>query len=184
MGSDNLVSMQDIFSFPNPVNEVSARLVAAGVVVMAALTLALQEPLIIVALALGFVARALAGPRFSPLGRLVTQVVTPRLHMPPKYVAGPPKRFAQTIGAVISLAALVLAFGFGQTGAAYWLVGMIGVFATLESVLAFCVGCKIFGVLMAMGLIPEQVCAACANIWSRPGMQASAASTRNTLANE
>lgn len=178
------MSTKDLFSFPSSVNEVSARLVAAGVVVLAALTLALQEPLIIAPLAFGFVTRALAGPRFSPLGRLVTQVVTPRLQVRPKYVAGPPKRFAQTIGAGISLAALALAFGFGQVGAAYWLIGMIDVFATLESVFGFCVACKIFGGLMDVGLIPQQVCAECANIWSQPGMDASAPSTRNTLVKE
>ncbi len=173
------MSLKNVLSFPNPVNEVSARLVAAGVVVMVTLTLVMQEPLLIVPIAFGFVARALAGPRFSPLGLLVTRVITPRLPVQPKYTAGPPKRFAQTIGAVISVAALCLAFGFGRPDAAYWLVAMIGVFATLESVLAFCVACKVFGLLMAVGIIPPQICAECANIWSRPGMHAPTASARN-----
>ena len=59
----------------------------------------------------------------------------------------------------------MLAFGFGLTGAAYVLVGMIVAAATLESVFAFCVGCKIFGVLMRVGVIPESVCERCNNLW-------------------
>ena len=48
-------------------------------------------------LAYGFIARVLSGPRLSPLARLATAVVAPRLGAP-KPVPGPPKRFAQAIG--------------------------------------------------------------------------------------
>lgn len=80
-----------LFTFPNPVNEVSARLVAVGVVLLAFATLALDQPWLLIPLAYGFVARALTGPSLSPLGQLVTRVVTPRLAATPRYVAGPPK---------------------------------------------------------------------------------------------
>jgi hypothetical protein len=165
---------KDVFTFPNPVNEVSARVVAAGVVTLATATVASRRRWLIVPLAYGFVARAVSGPTLSPLGQLATRVITPHLPVPPKPTPGPPKRFAQTIGAVISLTALVLAFGFRRTKAAYALVAMIGVFATLESGFGFCVGCKIFGILMRFGLIPDDVCAECANIWSRSQISASA----------
>jgi hypothetical protein len=165
---ESAVTTDELFRFPNPVNEVSARVVAAGVVGMAALILSLRRPWLIVPLAYGFVARAVSGPTLSPLGQVATRVVTPRLPVAPKLVAGPPKRFAQSLGAGISLTALVLAFGFRRHSAAYALVGLIGVFATLESAFAFCVGCKIFALLMRLGLVPEEVCAACANIWERP----------------
>src|SRR2546422_6234690 len=89
------MAMGRLFSFPNPVNELSARLVAGGVVILAALTLALDEPWLLVPLSYGFVARVLTGPTLSPLGQLVTRVIVPRLPLPAKYVAGPPKRFAQ-----------------------------------------------------------------------------------------
>lgn len=163
---------KDIFTFPNPVNEVSARVVAAGVVAMATATVISRRRWLILPIAYGFVARALTGPTLSPLGQVATRVITPRLGAPPKAVAGPPKRFAQTLGACISLAALTLAFPFKRTKAAFALVGMIAVFATLESGFGFCIGCKIFGVLMKMGLVPEEVCAECANIWTRPDIHA------------
>ena len=39
--------------------------------------------------------------------------------------------------------------------------------ATLESVFAYCLGCKIFAGLMRVGLIPEAACDECNDIWSR-----------------
>ena len=161
------MSSDGLFSFPNPVNEVSARLVAAGVVVMCAATLAFEQRWIIVVLAYGFVARVLTGPTLSPLGQLVTRVVVPSLPWSPKLVPGPPKRFAQSIGAALSLTALVLAFGFDENTAAYVCVALILVAATLESAFAICLGCKIFAALMRIGVIPESVCEECNDIWSR-----------------
>ena len=156
-----------MFSFPNPVNEVSARLVAGGVVLMCLATFVLGQPWIIVPLAYGFVARVLTGPTLSPLGQFVTRVLTPALPFAPKWVPGPPKRFAQGIGALLSVTALVLAFAFDESTAAYICVALILVAATLESVFALCLGCKIFAVLMRSGIIPESVCEECTDIWHR-----------------
>ncbi len=158
--------MKRLFSFPDPVNEVSARLVAAGVVILSVLTIALGQPWLIVVLAYGFVARVLTGPTLSPLGQLSTRVLTPALPFAAKLVPGPPKRFAQLIGATLSVGAVVLAFGFGETTAAYVLVGMITVAATLESVFALCLGCKIFALLMRVGIIPASVCERCNDLWA------------------
>ena len=156
-----------LFRFPDPVNEVSARLVAAGVVAMCAATLALQQPWILIPLAYGFVARVLTGPTLSPLGQLVTRVITPRLQVAARPLPGPPKRFAQGIGAVLSTTAVVLHFA-GVTGAAYMLVALILVAATLESALGFCIGCRLFALLMRTGIIPERICEACADLSRRP----------------
>jgi Domain of unknown function (DUF4395) len=164
-----------LFSFPNPVNEVSARLVAGGVLIMAVATIVLDQPWLTVVIAYGFVARVLTGPTLSPLGQLATRVLTPLLKVPAKPVSGPPKRFAQGIGAVLSVAAAILALGFGQHLAAYVVLGLVVVAATLESVFAYCVGCKIFGMLMRMGIIPEEICAECADIWRRPPAAAGSA---------
>ena len=91
--------------------ELAARTVAAGVAVLAALALVTGWRWLLVLLAVGFLARTLAGPRFSVLGRLATQVVAPRLGMP-RFVPGPPKRFAQSIGLVLTTVATVAAYGF------------------------------------------------------------------------
>lgn len=147
-------------------NEVSARLVAGGVVVLSVLTIVTDQRWLCALLAYGFVARVLSGPTFSPLGQLVTRAVTPRLPFAAKEVPGPPKRFAQGIGATLSVAACVVWFGFDHSGAARVLVGMITIAAALESILAFCLGCKLFAILMRVGVIPETVCERCSDIWA------------------
>jgi hypothetical protein len=155
-----------LFSFPNPVNEIAARLVAAGVVALSVVELATGDRWLLIPLAYGFVARALTGPTLSPLGRLVTSVVVPRLPVEPRLVPGPPKRFAQGIGATLTTLALV-AWLAGALGLADVLVGLLVVAATLESVFGVCLGCKLFGVLMRAGVIPERVCLECADISAR-----------------
>ena len=157
-----------VIGFPNPVNEKAARTVAGGVLALSALALVLSVTAgrawlwIVAALAAGFLARVLTGPRLSPLGQLATRVVAPHLGEP-KLVAGPPKRFAQAIGALITLAAV----GFlaaGHPGGTQILLGLMVIAAGLESIFAYCVGCKIFAMLMRAGLVPEETCTACANI--------------------
>jgi hypothetical protein len=150
-----------LIGFPETVNEVSARLVAAGVVVMSLAALVLRQHWLLVPLAYGFWARVLTGPKLSPLGQLVTRVVVPRLDVAPRIVPGPPKRFAQAIGAACTTTALVAYFGFGLTAVADVILGMMVVFATLESVFALCVGCRVFAALMRVGVIPAEVCEAC-----------------------
>jgi hypothetical protein len=159
--------MRSLFFFPNPVNEVSARLVAAGVVVMALLTITLGLKWMTVVIAYGFVARVLSGPTLSPLGQLVTRVITPRLDVAPRPVAGPPKRFAQGMGVAFSLTALVLT-GLGYWTAAEAVLGLLVVAATLESAFGICLGCLTFGLLMRAGIVPDEVCERCNDIWATP----------------
>lgn len=151
-----------LFAFPNPVNEYAAR-VTAGLVVLAAVGTALSGSVWgLAAIAVGFWLRLLFGPRISPLALLSVKVITPRLGRV-KLVAGPPKRFAQGMGAVVSTAALVL-FLAGAVPASWAVLGLLIVAASLEAFLAFCLGCVIFGWLQRRGLIPEDVCEACNNI--------------------
>ncbi|HUV11519.1 MAG TPA: DUF4395 domain-containing protein [Acidimicrobiia bacterium] len=153
-------------AFPETVNEVSARLVAAGVVAMAIGILAFGQWWILVPLAYGFLARVVAGPRFSPLGLLVTRALTPSLALEPRIVPGPPKQFAQGVGAVFSVSALVLHLA-GSSDAASVVLGMLVFAATLESAFGYCIGCKVFALLMRVGVIPESVCEACNDLTLR-----------------
>lgn len=155
-----------MFSFPNPVNDRAARTVAAGVVVLSVSAIAWRQPWLIVVLAYGFWARLLFGPRFSPLGQLATRVIAPRLGTP-RLVPGPPKRFAQGIGAAFSTTALVLWFGLGLTGAAWITLGLLAGAAFLEAAFGLCLGCKAFALLMKIGVVPESVCVECADVSAR-----------------
>ena len=151
-----------LFRFPNPVNEKVARTVAGLVVVLTMAVLALQSAWLLWALALGFWLRVLFGPRVSPFALLASRVIAPRLGAP-KLVPGPPKRFAQSIGAALSTGALV-AYYVGAPTLSWVLVGMITIAAFLESVFAICLGCLIFGQLQRIGVIPASVCEACNDI--------------------
>lgn len=158
--------MAKFFEFPNPVNETSARVVATGAVIMSVLFVVTGNPLILIPLTYGFVARVLMGPRISPLGRIATQVITPRLAGPHKLVAGPPKRFAQGIGALFSIIGSVLWIADLQI-ASRVVVGMLAGAASLEAFVGFCLGCAIFARLMKWGVIPESVCEECNDISAR-----------------
>jgi Domain of unknown function (DUF4395) len=154
-----------IFGFPHPVNEKAARTVAGVVFATSILTLATGWYWLLIPLAYGFWARVLTGPTLSPVGRFATKVAAPRLGEP-KYVAGPPKRFAQAMGAAMSTAALV-AWLLGATSVVNVLLGLLIVASGLESIFAFCLGCHAFALLMRLGLVPDDVCEECNNIWQR-----------------
>lgn len=160
------VTPREFFAFPNPVNEVAARTVAAGVVVMCVATIATQGLWFSAVIAAGFLARVLTGPTLSPLGQLATRVVAPALG-PAKPVPGPPKRFAQGIGAMLSLAAAVVWFTTGSALVTSLLLGAIAVAAFLESAFGLCLGCKGFALLMRAGVVPESVCLECSDVGAR-----------------
>ena len=156
--------MTRLLGFPDPVNEVSARLVAGGVATMAIAAFALDWRWLTVPLAYGFVARVLTGPKASPLGQLVTRVITPRLPVAPRDVPGPPKRFAQGIGVAFSVTALVLTV-IGAWGAAQVALLLLITAAALEAAFGLCLGCYAFATLMRLGVIPEEVCERCTDLW-------------------
>ena len=159
-GREAMNRLRRILSFPNPVNEVAARLVAGMVMILSIATILAGHPLLFLVLAYGFLARVATGPTFSPMGLLATRVIIPALGNPNRPVPGPPKRFAQTIGMVFSVSALILQ-ALDALGAAKAVLVVLTLFASLEALVGFCAGCFIFGYLIRIGLIPQSVCRAC-----------------------
>ncbi|NDF23973.1 MAG: DUF4395 domain-containing protein [Actinobacteria bacterium] len=163
--------MSKRFPFPHPVNETSARLVAAGVVVMGTAYAVTGAAWLLVPLVYGFLARVSTGPAFSPLALLATKVLTPRIKTDHRMVAGPPKRFAQFVGLVFTSTAAVLwliDFGVASRVVAAALVAA----AVLESVFAICLGCIMFSWMMRLGVIPQRVCEECNNLQLRASTSA------------
>jgi hypothetical protein len=163
--------MRELFAFPNPVNEKAARTVAGVVLATVVVILITGWYWLLIGLAYGFWARVLTGPTLSPLGWTAQNVIAPRLG-PRRPVPGPPKRFAQGMGAVMSTAALVLALIVGDPTAADVVLILFLPAAGLESIVGYCVGCRMFGLLMRAGVIPEEICAECADV--RPRLRAAA----------
>lgn len=158
--------MNQLFSFPNPVNEKAARVVAGVVLVTVLVILATGARWLLIPLAYGFWARVLTGPTLSPLGWTAQNVIAPKLG-PKKPVPGPPKRFAQGMGAAMATIALIFWLVVDSAPATDVVLGLFVVAAGLESIFAYCLGCQVFGLLMRMGLIPDEVCAECADLSGR-----------------
>ncbi len=158
--------MDGFFSFPNPVNDAAARTVAIGVVALCVITFITGQAWLLIPLTYGFAARVAAGSKISPLGWFAVHVSGPRIKSWEKFVPGPPKRFAQTMGLAFSLATLVTWLSAGWLDARWILLPLIAA-ASLEGFLGYCTGCTVFAWLMRRGVIPESVCAECADLSGR-----------------
>lgn len=157
-------TVKRMFTFPHPVNEVAARWVAGMVAAFTLVIMITQVYWLLLLLVYGFAARVLAGPRLSVMGLVATKILVPLFGNRKKITAGPPKQFAQLIGLIFSVTALVLVYGFSMTFAATVVLGILASFAILESLLGFCAGCLAFGYLMKWGLIPKETCERCSDI--------------------
>ena len=156
-----------LFSFPNPVNEVSARpggRRSRRDVPRSPSACNLKWATAVIAY--GFVARVLTGTTLSPLGQLMTRVVTPRLHA--GGTSGGWTAQALRPGHRRRL------LGHGARADHPRLLGRrpdrarlsLAMAAFLESAFGLCLGCKAFAVLMRFGVVPEEVCERCNNIWA------------------
>lgn len=149
------------FRFPEEVNERAARVLAASVATLTVAAILTQSAWLLPILAFGFLLRWGFGPRYSPLARFAV-LVAPKL-ADVRLVAGPPKRFAQAIGATCLVAASGLLL-LAQSTSGWALAVLVAVFATLEAALGFCMGCWLYGRLIRLGLVAADRCEACASI--------------------
>ncbi len=162
-----------ISRFPNVVDDVTVRLIAAVVLVLAGVALAAHQWWLYAVLAADFVLRAGWGPSASPVAILVSRWIRPRVAARPRYTAGPPKRFAAAIGAGFTLAAAAL--WLAGTSVPVAVIGTVMVlFPALEAIAGICVGCIAFGALMRLGVIPDSVCLDCADTTRRAAQRQAA----------
>jgi hypothetical protein len=152
---------------PAVVDEVTARLIAAVVLVVCLTALLTHQWWLYAVLAADFTLRAAGGPRSSPIARAVQAGLRPRVAVAPRPTAFAPKRFAAGIGAVMTSVAVLLSVLGVDAGSllaptAVSVIGMLMVvFSALEAVLAFCVGCRLFALLARVGVVREDVCVDC-----------------------
>ena len=151
-------NITNFFSFPELINEVAARLVAIGVLVLSSVVLFLlidKNNYVLIFLSIliyGFLARVSSGPKISPLALFVTKLIVPRLNFKEKLVPGPPKRFAQGIGLIFSLFTAIT-FVVNLNSISILLISILILFAALEAFIGFCAGCKVFKLLMNIGSV-------------------------------
>ncbi len=154
--------LPQIFIFPHPVNEWAARCVAGMVMALTLSALFTGQWIIIAVLLYGFCARVATGPTLSPIGQIAIRLLVPLIGKN-RPVAGPPKRFAQFVGLLFALTALILFFAVDSALPYRVVLAVLASFAFLESILGFCAGCFVFGYMMKWKLVPESVCETCIN---------------------
>jgi hypothetical protein len=139
-----------IFSFPDSVDEASDRMVARGVCLLATATIGLDLKWMTAVIAYGFVARVLTGPTLSLLGQLATRMTATRHGNSARLVAGTPRRFAQGIGAALSVVALLLTL-IGTWAAAEVVLVLLIASTFAEGAFGYCVGERLFALVRRVG---------------------------------
>ncbi|MFT4203010.1 MAG: DUF4395 domain-containing protein [Chitinophagaceae bacterium] len=127
------------------------RIVAFFVVVLSTWSIWSHSWIVVAVMVLDFFLRSFGWSNWSPLGRLSSLIVR-SFHLKGKNVDVAPKRFAAKMG--LALTSLVLLLDvLGYFRAASYFAGLLIFFALLESVLDYCVGCKIYQLLLRVGWI-------------------------------
>lgn len=115
----------------------TAALVAAG----------LQEPWTALALSLVLLVSAIGGPPWNLWGQLYRWTLRRRLGPADFLEPAAPPRFANLLGGGVALAGGLLALsGFALVG--FGLVGLVSALAFLNGIGNFCVGCRLYGLLV------------------------------------
>tara|TARA_B100001939_G_C16828734_1_gene567649 strand:+ start:197 stop:769 length:573 start_codon:yes stop_codon:yes gene_type:complete len=100
-----------------------------------------------------FFMKVIVGTRFSPVSALANAIVS---QQQPEYVGAIQKRFAWSIGLVLSSTMIVMLFVFGIQGLPNLIVcGICLTFMFMETAFGICVGCKIYNFLLDRGVIPQ-----------------------------
>ncbi len=121
---------------------------------------------LVVVLFVDFFMKVIVGTRYSPVSIVANWIVRGQQ---PEYVGAIQKRFAWSIGLVLASTMIVLIYGFGIMGLPNLIIcGVCLTFMFMESAFGICVGCKLYGFLLSVGLLktpehrpvcPGNVCA-------------------------
>lgn len=132
------------------INESRPRLVAALVVLLALAGALTQWWGIMLLLSMDFFLRAFKMGKYSVLGNIAKMTIQ-KFHISGKQVDEAPKRFAAKLGFLFTIAILVLSVT-RHMPAAMMVTYVLVLFAVLESVFSFCVGCLVYTIGLKMGI--------------------------------
>lgn len=145
--------------WPDRVDERAARLVAAQVAMVGIVAMVTRWWWLLAMLALGFTLRVALGPRVSPAGAVARRMLKGRGR--PRLVPAAPKRFAQSIGLVVTATGAACGAFVASDVPALALAGVIVVAASLEALFGLCIGCRVHAVLASMGVVSVDACETC-----------------------
>lgn len=124
------------------INEPTVRVVAGLVAITATVGVYFQSPVIFLFLAFDFYVRGFYKKEWSVFRYFGIKTVT-IIDVKEKLIDAGGKKFASKIGFILS-SILTVADFMQLPLAVYTLGGILVLFATLEAVLAYCVGCKLY----------------------------------------
>lgn len=124
------------------INEPTVRVVAGLVAITAAVGLYFQSPIIFLFLAFDFYVRGFNKKEWSLLRYFGIKTVT-IIDVKEKLIDAGGKKFAAKVGFILSSLLTMAAF-LQLPLVVYTLGGILVLFATLEAIVAYCVGCKIY----------------------------------------
>jgi hypothetical protein len=126
------------------INEPTVRVVAGLVAITSATGIYFQSPIIFLFLAFDFYVRGFDKKEWSLFRYFGIRTVA-IIDIKEKLIDAGGKKFAAKVGFLLSLILTIASF-FHLPIAVYVLGGILVLFATLEAVLAYCVGCKIYSI--------------------------------------
>jgi hypothetical protein len=124
------------------INEPTVRVVAGLVAITAAVGVYFQSPIVFLFLAFDFFVRGFDKKEWSLFRYFGIRAVT-IIDIKEKLIDAGGKKFASKVGFILS-AILTIASFLQFPIVIYALGGILVLFATLEAVLAYCVGCKVY----------------------------------------
>ncbi|MCG8572560.1 MAG: DUF4395 domain-containing protein [Spirochaetes bacterium] len=107
-----------------------------------------------------FFIRAFIHPQFSPLAWISKNLITKVIPFRKRLIIFRPKRFAAGIGFFLTAISIPLFFLY-QSVPLIIILSILSFFSFLECFFSFCMGCKIFSLLIHLGLVQEDICTDC-----------------------
>lgn len=146
--------------FPAQLDENSVRSTAFFVFLTALIGLLTQHWVVLLFLAYEFLGRLVYGPGISLQAFLARHLIVRPFLKGPRPTPGSPKRFAQFVGTIFSVGALV-ALVSGQSLLSQSLLGILVFFSFLEFSVGFCAACFLFAQAIRLGWLSAEHCEAC-----------------------
>ncbi len=149
-----------ITSPPERVNEAVVRGVALQVFITAACVLIWKSWYPLCFLAVDFFIRVTLKPKYSLFALISRTILVKTIRFKKRVILYKPKKFAAWIGLIMSLLAAVAGI-LEFLPAMLIITAILVLFSFLEAFLKFCAGCKVFGLLIKLGILKEEICLDC-----------------------
>jgi len=148
------------FKRPFRVNEAFVRGVALEVFFLALIAIVTKSYIPILIMTLDFGIRVFLVPQLSYLAFISRKIVVPMVKFKKRQIMFKPKRFAASMGFTMTLLSLLCYFLQWEI-ALYSVLSILILFSGLEAFFKFCAGCKIFSLLIKVGLAEVDFCTDC-----------------------